>query len=174
MQCLLFKDVMHFSMWCLSVHLMQRWFFLQNLIMWSNFWHLKHYVMQQFFLNNLHVHSWYTFNILIFINWFIITPITIFMMSNEWVFSLFATFLNQTILRIFRFSWSLALFFISFLMTFFWLFMSIVMHILCVNIAKIHHDIHIKFVISFAHSWVFFRFVHAFELTAWRKIIDSL
>ncbi len=92
------------------------------------------------------------------------------MMSDEWVFSLSATFLSQTILRIFKFSWSFALFFISFLMTFFWLLMSIIMHILCVSIAKIHCNICIEFVISFAHSWVFFRFAHAFELTAWRKM----
>ncbi len=115
-QHLLFEDITHFSMWCLSMHLMQRWFFLQNLIMWSNFWHLKHYVMQQFFLNNSHAHSWYAFSILTFINQFVIALIAIFMMSDEWIFLLFATFLNQTILRIFRFSWSLVLFFISFLM----------------------------------------------------------
>ncbi len=165
-QHLLFKDIMHLLMWCLSAHLTQRWFFLQNLIMWSNSWYLKHYVMWQFFLNNLHTHSWYAFNILMFINQFVIASIAIFTMSNEWVFSLFATFLSQTILRIFRFLWSLALSFISFLMTFFWLFMSIVVCILCVNTAKIHHDMHIKFAISFTHSWVFFRFACAFELTA--------
>ncbi len=92
------------------------------------------------------------------------------MMNDEWIFSLFVTFLNQTILRIFRFSWSLVLFFISFLMTSFWLLMSIVMYISCVSIAKIHRNMRIKFAISFAHSWVFFRFACAFELTAWRKM----
>ncbi len=110
-QHLLFKNVMLLLIWCLSMHLTQCWFFLQNLIMWSNSWHLKHCVMQQFFLNSLHVHSWYAFSILTFISWFIIASIAIFMMSNEWVFSLFATFLNQTILKIFRFLWSFALFF---------------------------------------------------------------
>ncbi len=124
-QHLLFEDVMHFLMWCLFAHLTQRWFFLQNLIMWSNSWHLKHCVMWQFFSNSSHVPSWYAFSILMFISWFIIASIAIFTMSDEWVFSLFTTFLNQTILKIFRFSWSLALFFISFLMTFFWLFMSV-------------------------------------------------
>ncbi len=170
MQRSLFEDIMHFLMWCLFMHLTQRWFFLQNLIMWLTSWHLKHCVMQQFFLNSSHAHSWYAFNIFTFINWFIIALIAIFMMSNEWVFSLFATFLNQTILRIFRFSWSLALFFISFLMTFFWLFMLIVVHISCVSTAKIYCNMHVKFVISFAHSWVFFRFACASELTAWRKM----
>ncbi len=173
-QRLLFKDVTHFSMWCLSAHLMQRWFFLQNLIMWSNSWHLKHCVMQQFFSNSLHAHSQYAFSILTFISWFIIASIAIFMMSDEWVFSLFATFLSQTILRIFKFSWSLALFFISFLMTFFWLLVSIVVHISCVSTANVHHDMHIKFAISFIHSWVFFRFAHASELTAWREMSSLL
>ncbi len=152
MQCFLFKDIMHFSMWCLFMHLTLRWFFLQNLIMWSNFWHLKHCVMWQFFLNNSHVYLQYAFNIFTFINWFIIASIVIFMMSDEWIFSLFATFLSQTILRIFKFSWSFALFFISFLMTFFSLFMSIVVCISYVSTAKIYCDMCIKFVISFAHS----------------------
>ncbi len=96
--------------------------------------------------------------------------IAIFTMSDEWVFSLSTTFLSQTILRIFRFSWSLALFFISFLMTFFWLLVSIVVCTSCVSIANVHHNMRVKFIISFAHSWVFFRFAHAFELTAWRKM----
>ncbi len=147
-------------MWCLSAHLTQRWFFLQNLIMWSNSWHLKHCVMQQFFSNSSHAHSWYAFSILMFISWFIIASIATFIMSDEWVFLLFATFLSQTILRIFRFSWSLVLFFISFLMTFFWLLMLIVMHISCISTANVHRDMHVEFTISFAHSWVFFRFVY--------------
>ncbi len=169
-QRLLFEDITYLLMWCLSAHLTQRWFFLQNLIMWSNSWHLKHCVMQQFFLNNLHMHSQYAFNILMFISWFIIASIAIFTMSDEWVFSLFAIFLSQIILRIFKFSWSFALFFISLLMTFFWLLMSIVVHISCVSTAKIHRDMRVKFVISFAHSWVFFRFACASELTAWREM----
>ncbi len=126
--------------------------------------------MWQFFLNSSHAHSQYAFNILTFISWFIIASIAIFTMSNEWVFSLSVTFLSQIILRIFRFSWSLALFFISFLMTFFWLFMLIVVCISCVSIAKIRRDMRVKFAISFAHSWVFFRFACASELTAWRKM----
>ncbi len=83
----------------------------------------------------------YNDNILTFISWFVIASITIFTMSNEWIFSLFATFLSQTILRIFRFSWSFTLFFISFLMTSFWLFMLIVVCTSCVSIAKIHCNI---------------------------------
>ena len=109
-----------------------------------------------------------------FISWFIIASIAIFMMNNEWIFSLSVTFLSQTILRIFRFSWSLALFFINFLMTFFWLFMLIVVCISCVSIAKICCNMRVKFTISFAHSWVFFRFAHASELTAWRKMSSLL
>ncbi len=96
------------------------------------------------------------------------------MMSNEWIFSLFASFLNQTILRIFRFSWSFALFFISFLMTSFWLLVSIVMCISYVSTAKIYCNMHVKFAISFAHSWVFFKFAYASELTAWRKMSSLL
>ena len=96
--------------------------------------------------------------------------IAIFTMSDEWIFSLFATFLSQTILRIFRFSWNLALFFNSFLMTFIWLFVSIVVYISCVSTANVHHNMCIEFIISFTHSWVFFRFAHASELTAWRKM----
>ncbi len=173
-QHLLFEDIMHLLMWCLSVHLMQRWFFLQNLIMWSNSWHLKHCVMQQLFSNSSYAHSWYAFSIFTFISWFIIASIAIFTMSDERVFSLFATFLSQTILRIFRFSWSLALFFVSFLMTFFWLFMLIVVCISCISIAKIRRDMRVKFVISFVHSWVFFRFACASELTAWREMSSLL
>ena len=136
-QRLLFKDIMHFLMWCLSAHFSQRWFFLQNLIIWSNSWHLKHYVMQQFFSNNLHAHSWYKFSMLMFINWFIIASIMIFMMSDEWIFSLFAIFLSQTILETFRSSWSLMLFFINLSMIFFWLLMFIVVCTSYVNITKI-------------------------------------
>ncbi len=51
-----------------------------------------------------------------------------------------------------------------------WLLMSIVIHISCVSIAKIHCNMHVEFIISFAHSWIFFRFAHASELTVWRKI----
>ena len=95
-QHFLFEDITHFLMWCLFAHFSQCWFFLQNLIIWSNSWHLKHCVMWQFFLNSLHAHSWYKFSMLMFISWFIIASIAIFMMSDEWIFSLFAIFLNQT------------------------------------------------------------------------------
>ena len=105
-----------------------------------------------------------------FINQFIIALIAIFMMNNEWIFSFFAIFLNQIILRTFRSSWSLALSFINLSMIFFWLFMFIVMHISCVSIAKIQHVTYVKLMISFAHVWVFFRFAWASELTAWRKM----
>ena len=44
------------------------------------------------------------------------------------------------------------------------------MCISCVSIAKICCNMRVKFAISFAHSWVFFRFAHASELTAWRKM----
>ncbi len=131
---------------------------MQNLIIWSNSWHLKHSVMQQFFSNSLHAHSWYKFSMLTFINWFIIALIMIFTMSNEWVFLLFAIFLSQTILRTLRFSWSLMLSFINLSIIFFWLFMSIVVHTSCVSIAKIWHAMHVELAISFVHVWVFFRF----------------
>ncbi len=173
-QRFLFKDITHFSMWCLSAHFSQRWFFLQILIMWSNSWHLKHCVMWQFFSNSLHAHSWYKFSMLTFINQFIITSIAIFTMSNEWVFSLFATFLNQTILRTFRSSWSFTLSFINLSMIFSWLLMSIVMHTSCVSIVKIQRVTCVELAISFAHVWVFFRFAWASELTAWRKISSLL
>ncbi len=126
--------------------------------------------MWQFFSNSLHAHSWYKFSMLMFISWFIIASIAIFTMSNEWVFSLFAIFLSQTILKTFRSSWSLVLSFISLLMILFWLFMSIIVHTLYVSIAKIQRAMHVEFVISFAHVWVFFRFAWASELIAWRKI----
>ncbi len=157
-------------MWCLSAHFLQRWYFLQILIIWSNSWHLKHCVMQQFFSNSLHVHSWYKFSMLTFISWFIIALIMISMMSDEWVFLLFAIFLNQTILRTFRSSWSLMLSFINLSMIFSWLLMSIVVHTSCVNIAKIQRVTCVELAISFAHVWVFFRFAWASELTAWRKM----
>ncbi len=174
MQRLLFKDIMHFSMWCLSAHFSQHWFFLQILVMWSNLWHLKHCVMQQFFSNSLHAHSWYKFSMLTFISRFIIASIAISTMSDEWVFSLSAIFLSQTILKTFRSSWSLALSFISLSMIFSWLLMSIVMHTSCVNIAKIRRATHVELAISFAHVWVFFRFAQASELTAWRKMSSLL
>ncbi len=161
-------------MWCLFAHFSQRWFFLQILVMWSNSWHLKHCVMQQFFLNSLHAHSWYEFSMLTFISWFIIASIVIFTMSNEWVFSLSAIFLSQTILRTFRSSWSLTLSFISLSMIFSWLLMSIVVRTSCVSIAKIRRATCVELAISFAHVWVFFRFAQAFELTAWRKMSSLL
>ncbi len=170
MQHLLFKDITYFLMWCLFTHFSQRWFFLQNLVIWLNLWHLKHCIMQQFFSNSLHVHSWYKFSMLTFINQFIIALIMIFMMSNEWIFSLFAIFLSQTILRTFRSSWSLALFFINLLMIFFWLLMFIVVCTLYVSITKIQRAMHVELMISFAYVWVFFRFAWTSELTAWRKI----
>ncbi len=108
-------------------------------------------------------------------------------MSDKWIFSLFATFLSQTILRIFKFSWSLMLFFINLLMTFFWLLMLIVVYISCVSIAKIHHDMHIKFAFfllilkSFSDllmhlSWL--REERCFRYSAcketWSDFVDSL
>ncbi len=130
--------------------------------------------MQQFFSNSLHVHSWYEFSMLMFICWFIIASIAIFTMSDEWVFSLSAIFLNQTILRTFRSSWSLALSFINLSMIFFWLFMSIVVCTSYVSTAKIRRATRVKLAISFAHVWVFFRFAWASELTAWRKMSSLL
>ena len=129
--------------------------------------------MQQFFSNSLHKHSWYEFSMLSFISWFVIALIAISTMSDKWIFSLSTTFLSQTILRISRFSWSLALSFISFLMITFWLLVFIVMHISCVNTAKIRCTIHIKFMISFTHIWDLFRFAQASELTAW-SVMSSL
>ncbi len=157
-------------MWCLSAHFSQRWFFLQILVMWSNSWHLKHCVMWQFFSNSLHAHSWYEFSMLMFISWFVIASIAISTMSNEWIFSLFAIFLSQAILRTFRSSWSFTLSFINLSMIFSWLLMSIVVRTSCVSIAKIQRATHVKLAISFAHVWVFFRFAWASELTAWRKM----
>ncbi len=107
---------------------------------------------------------------LMFISQFIIASIAISTMSDEWVFLLFAIFLSQTILRTFRFSWSLTLSFINLSMIFSWLLMFIVIHTSCVSIAKIQRAIHVELVISFAHIWVFFRFAQASELTAWRKM----
>ncbi len=109
-----------------------------------------------------------------FISWFIIASITISTMSNKWVFSLSTIFLSQTILRTFRFSWSLTLSFINLSMIFFWLFMSIVVCISCVSTAKIRRAMHVELAISFAHVWVFFRFVWASELIAWRKMSSLL
>ncbi len=174
MQRLLFKDITHFSMWCLSAHFSQRWFFLQILVMWSNSWHLKHCVMWQFFSNSLHAHSRYEFSMLTFISRFIIASIAISTMSDEWVFSLSAIFLSQTILRTFRSSWSLALSFISLSMIFSWLLMSIVVRTSCVSIAKIQRATCVELAISFAHVWIFFRFAWASELTAWRKMSSLL
>ncbi len=130
--------------------------------------------MWQFFSNSLHEHSWYEFRMLSFINWFIIASIAISMMSDEWVFSLSAIFLSQTILRTFRFSWSLTLSFINLSMIFFWLFMFIVMCTSCVSTAKIQRVTHVKLAISFAHVWVFFRFARASELIAWREMSSLL
>ncbi len=154
----------------MSAHFLQRWFFLQILIIWLNSWHLKHYVMQQFFSNSLHAHSWYEFSMLMFISQFVIALIMIFMMSNKWVFLLSAIFLNQIILSTFKFLWSFVLSFISLSMIFFWLFMFIVVCTSCVSTAKIWRAMHVELVISFAHVWVFFRFAQASELTAWRKM----
>ncbi len=129
--------------------------------------------MQQFFSNNLHKHSWYESSMLSFISWFIIASIVISTMSDEWVFSLSTTFLSQTILKIFKFSWSFALSFIRLLMITFWLLVSIVMCISCASTAKIQRTIRVEFAILFAHVWDFFRFAQVSELTAW-SIMSSL
>ncbi len=50
--------------------------------------------MWQFFSNSLHEHSWYKFNMLSFISWFVIASIAIFMMSDEWIFLLLTIFLS--------------------------------------------------------------------------------
>ncbi len=128
--------------------------------------------MQQFFSNSLHKHSWYKFNMLSFISWFIIASIAISIMSDKWVFSLLTTFLSQTIFRIFKFSWSLALSFISLLMITFWLLVSIMMCISCASTAKIRCIICVKFAISFTHVWDFFRFAWVSELTAWSMMFS--
>ncbi len=129
--------------------------------------------MQQFFSNSLHKHSWYEFSMLSFISQFVIASIAIFTMSDKWIFSLSTTFLSQTILRIFRFSWSLALSFIRLLIITFWLLVSIVMCILCASTAKIQRTIRVEFAIFFAHAWNLFRFAWISELTAW-SIMFSL
>ncbi len=129
--------------------------------------------MWQFFSNSLHKHSWYKSSMFSFINQFIIALIAIFTMSDKWIFSLSTTFLNQTILRIFRFSWSLALSFINLLMITSWLLVSIVMCISCASTMKIQRTIRVKFAISFTHVWDLFRFAWVSELTAW-SVISSL
>ncbi len=129
--------------------------------------------MWQFFSNSLHEHSWYKFSMFSFINQFVIALIAISMMSDKWVFSLLITFLSQTILRIFRFSWSLTLSFINLLMITFWLLVFIVMCISCASTAKIWRTIYVKFAISFTHVWNLFRFAWASELTAW-SVMSSL
>ncbi len=94
-------------------------------------------------------------------------------MSNKWIFLLLTTFLSQTILRIFRFSWSLTLSFISLLMITFWLLVFIVMCISCASTAKIQCTIRVKFAISFAYVWDLFRFAQTSELIAW-SMMSSL
>ncbi len=129
--------------------------------------------MQQFFSNSLHEHSWYESSMLSFISRFVIASIAISMMSDEWIFSLSTTFLSQTILKIFKFSWSLVLSFIRLLMITFWLLVFIVMHISYASTAKIRRTIRVEFAISFAHVWDFFRFALISELTAW-SVMSSL
>ncbi len=108
-----------------------------------------------------------------FISWFIIASIVISTMSDEWIFSLSTTFLSQTILKIFRFLWSLMLSFINLLIITFWLLVFIMMCISYASTAKIQCIICIEFMISFAHVWNLFRFTQAFELTAW-SMMSSL
>ncbi len=129
--------------------------------------------MWQFFSNSSHEHSWYKSSMLLFISQFIIASIVIFTMNDKWIFSLLTTFLSQIILRIFRFSWSLALSFINLLMITFWLLVSIVMCTSCASTAKIRCIIRVKFIISFAHVWNLFRFAQASELIAW-SVMSSL
>ncbi len=129
--------------------------------------------MWQFFSNSLHEYSWYKSSMLSFISRFIIALIAISTMSDKWVFSLLTTFLSQTILRIFKFSWSLALSFINLLMITFWLLMFIVMHISCASTTKIQCIIRIEFMISLTHVWNLFRFAWTSELIAW-SVMSSL
>jgi len=129
--------------------------------------------MWQFFSNSLHEHSWYESSMFSFISRFVIASIAISTMSDEWVFSLSTTFLSQTILRIFKFSWSLALSFTSLLMITFWLLVSIVMRTSCASTVKIRCTIRVEFAISFAHVWDLFRFARTSELTAW-SVMSSL
>ncbi len=99
-----------------------------------------------------------------FSSWFIIILIMIFIISNEWIFLLSIIFLSQIILNIFKSSWNFALFFISFLMIVFWLFIFNVMHTSCINITKLQCFICAEFAIFFTHFWDLFRAVQVSEL----------
>jgi len=124
-------------------------------------------VIQQFFSNNLHKHSWYEFSMFIFNSQFIIILIMIFTMSDEWVFSLLTIFLSQAIFNIFKFSWSFTLFFINLLMIIFWLLVFSVMHTSYANIMKLLHTTCAELAIFFIHAWDFSRAAWAFKLIAW-------
>ncbi len=110
--------------------------------------------------------SWYESSMLMFNSRFVIVLITISTMSDEWIFSLSTIFLNQAIFNIFKFSWSLALSFISFLMIIFRLLVFSVMCISCVSIAKLQHITCAESAILFTHFWDFFKAAWASELTA--------
>ena len=124
-------------------------------------------MIQQFFSNNLHKHSWYEFSMFMFSSQFIIVLIMIFMMSDKWIFSLSTMFLSQAILSIFRSSWSLALFFTSFLMIIFWLLVFSIMHTSCASITKFLHTTCAELAILFTHVWDFSRTAWTFKLITW-------
>jgi len=129
-------------------------------------------VIQQFFLNNLHEHSWYEFSMFTFNSQFIIVLIMISTMSDEWIFSLLTIFLNQAIFSIFKSSWSLTLFFINLLMIVFWLLMFSMMHTSCASITKLLCTTCTELAIFFTHVWNFSRTAQAFELITWSAMFS--
>jgi len=133
-------------------------------------------VIWQFFLNNLHEHSWYEFSMFTSSSWFIIISIMIFTTSDEWTFSLLTIFLSQAILSIFRSSWSLTLFFINLLMIVFWLLVFNVMCTSYANITKLLCTICAELAILFTHVWNFSKAAWAFKLIAWSamSLLSSL
>ncbi len=109
----------------------------------------------------------FTFN-----SWFVIISIAIFTMSNEWIFSLSTIFLSQAILSIFKSSWNLTFSFINLLIIIFWLFMFSIMHISCVNIAKLWCITYAELTILFTHVWDFSKAAWAFELITWSAMFS--
>ncbi len=99
-----------------------------------------------------------------FSSWFIVVLILIFTMNDEWIFSLSTIFLNQTILKIFKSSWSFALFFINLLIIIFWLFIFNMMHTSCVSITKLLYITYVKLIILFIYFWNLFKAAQVFKL----------
>ncbi len=133
-------------------------------------------MIQQFFSNSLHKHSWYEFSMFTFNSWFIIVLIMISTMSDEWIFSFLTIFLSQAILSIFKSSWSLTLFFINFLMIIFWLLVFSMMCTSCANIAKLLCITCTELAILFIYVWDFSKAAWTFKLITWSamSLLSSL